>query len=54
MLSSAHLEEIQEEMYIRFFDNVGFELICGFKIVGNNLKSASKKYFEVLKRCYFF
>lgn len=29
-------------IYIRYFDNVEFELICEFKIEGNNLKATSK------------
>lgn len=29
-------------IYIRYFDNVEFELICEFKIERNNLKAASK------------
>lgn len=42
MLNFTCLEDLQVQRYIRYFDNVEFELICEFKIEGNNLKAASK------------
>lgn len=36
-------------IYIRYFDNVEFELICEFKIEGNNLKAASKSVLKFWK-----
>lgn len=49
MLSFTCLEDLQVQRYIRYFDNVEFELICEFKIEGNNLKAVSKSVLNFWK-----